>query len=126
MSRRAIVRALGLLAVAAAAAVTYCCAVDRDITKPPEKRDLKADEIRAKLTGSDFKEKLEAEKQIDKLEPDEKRRILLGLSGDADPAVRLIAVKHLRRLDHPDARAALEKLAAGDPDPTVRELAGSK
>jgi hypothetical protein len=102
------------------------CSVDREISKPVEKRDLTQDEIRAKLTSGEFKDKLAGEKQIDKLGLDEKLRILLGLSQDPDPAVRLIAVKHLAKMDHPDARQKLAQLAQSDPDPTVRDLAGGK
>ena len=101
------------------------CSVDRDITRPTQKRDLTGDEIRDKLRSLDFKEKLEAEGQIDRLEPPEKRRTLLALADDPDAAVRLIAVKHLRKADTEEARARLSRLAKDDPDPTVRELAGS-
>jgi HEAT repeat protein len=99
------------------------CAIDREITKPPEKRDLTRQEIWTKLQSPDFKQKLEAETQIDKLEPVEKRRILLELSRDSDPAVRLIAVKHLAGIDHPEVHARLAEISKSDPDPTVREIA---
>ena len=102
------------------------CSVDREISKPVEKRDLTLDEIRTKLASSDFKQKLDAEKQIDKLEAEEKCRILLGLSREPDAAVRLIAVKHLAKLERPDARARIGEIAKDDPDPTVREFAASK
>ena len=100
------------------------CTIDREITKPPETRDLRREEICAKLQSPDFKHKLEAEKQIDKLEPVEKRRILLALSSDSDPAVRLITVKHLARIDDSEARERLTEIATSDPDATVREIAG--
>jgi hypothetical protein len=102
------------------------CCVDREITKPVEKRDLTQDEIRAKLTSGEFREKLAGEKQIDKLAPDDKLRILLGLSRDADPAVRLIATKHLLGIDRPEANERLSQMAKSDPDSTVRDLAGGK
>ncbi len=99
------------------------CATDPTVAKPHEKRDLKAEEIRAMLTTGDFKQKLEAQQQIDKLEPEERMSVLATLSTDADAAVRLIAVKKLKKSDDPRAKDILAKLAKNDPDETVRDLA---
>ncbi len=102
------------------------CSIDRDITRPVELRDLTTDEIRIKINSPDFKDKLEADRQIDKLEVEERRRILLKLSTDPDAPVRLIAAKHLKKIDHPEAHAALRRMAQEDPDETVREFAGER
>jgi hypothetical protein len=126
--RRLLLPGLGVLFALGALAwlVGAGCCVDHEITKPVETRDLTRDEIRAKLTSSEFRDKLAGEKQIDKLPPDEKLRILLGLSRDSDPAVRLIAAKHLLRIDVPEARERLAQMSQSDLDSTVREVAGGK
>jgi len=118
--------ALVLVAGAGAWVAAGGCSTDPTVAQPHLKRDLKAEEIRSMLTTGDFKQKLEAQKQIDKLEPEERLRIVLALAKDADAAVRLIAVKKLRAIDDPRAKAELARLAKDDPDETVRELAGTK
>lgn len=122
--------AVGSLALAGAAGgglwfVMGSCHIDTEVTKPHEQRDLQAHEIRAMLAGSDFKRMLEAGQQIDKLAPAEKLRVLLTLAKDPDAAVRLFAAKKLKSVDDPLAKETLARLAKDDPDPTVREIAGT-
>ena len=99
---------------------------DPTVKQPYKEEDLNTDQIRAKLNSPDFKEQLEGKKQIDKLPPDDKRKVLLVLADDPKPSTRIMAVQKLKTVDHPDARAKLEKLAREDADATVRELAGEK
>ncbi len=100
------------------------CHVDPTVSKPIEHRDLALDEIRGMLRSGDFKQRLEASKQIEKLPLDEKLRVLDGLAVDPDPAVRLMAAKKLRSIDDPRAKATRETLK-NDADPDVRAMAGS-
>jgi HEAT repeat protein len=123
--------AIGGLALAAAAGgAVYValggCHVDTSVTEPHRERDLAADEVRAMLAGGDFAKKVEAGRQIDKLPPADRLRILLRLADDPDPAVRLLAARKLRAIDDPAAKATLARLATDDPDETVREIAGAK
>lgn len=100
--------------------------IDSSVTQPYQEKDLTLDEIRSKFQSGDFKQKLEAGKQIDKLEPSEKLRVLLTLSKEQDPPTRVLAVKKLKPIDDPRARETLERLAKEDPDPTVRQLASER
>ena len=99
--------------------------IDSSLTEPYVEKDLTTEEIRSKLLSGGLKQKLEASKQIDKLPPEEKIRVLLKLSeGDATTS-RLMAVKKLRPIDDPRVKERLKWLAENDPDPLVRTLAGS-
>ncbi len=117
---------LAVLAAAGTWMVAGGCTINTEITKPHREHDLRRDEIRALLESGDFQRKLDASRQIDKLEPDEKLDVLQGLARHRDPAVRLMAVKRLRTIDDPRARETLAALAAEDADDTVRELAAGK
>jgi hypothetical protein len=122
--KRAVIPVVGLLLAAGALLWLFGggCSVDTEITKPVERRDLASEEVRTKLKSPDFKEKLEAERQIDKLEPGERRRLLLELARNREAPVRLIAAKHLRKLSDDEVRALLRRMAKEDPDPAVREI----
>ena len=102
------------------------CHIDTGVTEPYKERELRLVEIQNMVRSGDFKQKLEASKQIDTLEPADKLQIVRRLADDPDPAVRLLAVKKLRTMDEPEARERLGRLAAKDPDPDVRSLAGEK
>ncbi len=108
-----------LLAVAAFAG----CA-DTSVDKPYRKPELAAEEVRRKLASGDFRQRLEASKQIDKLAPEEKLQVLLILSKDPQASTRILAVKKLRELSDPRAKERLAEMAKSDSDPDVRELAG--
>ncbi len=99
------------------------CRYDPTAKEPYKKRDLTVEEIRAKLKSSDFKQRLEASAQIDKLDPEEKIQVLLVLADDPVASTRLLAVKKLSPLQDARARAKLERLAKDDPDADVRDLA---
>ena len=101
------------------------CHVDTEVTKPYAQRSLATEEIRAMLASGDFKQRLEASRQVDKLEPQERLTVLLELAQDPDAAARLLAVKKLKEVDDPRARETLTKMAKDDPDPNVRELAAA-
>lgn len=102
------------------------CHIDTAVSEPYKERDLRLVEIQNMVKSGDFKQQLEASKQIDKLEPADKLQICRVLAGDSDPAVRLLAVKKLRPMNDPEAREILGRLASKDPDPDVRNLAGEK
>ncbi|GEM_PF-3434001 len=99
--------------------------VDLAVSQPYVEKDLTTDEIRSKLGSGEFKQVQEATKQIDKLEPEERLRVLLKLAEDPQSPIRLRAVKKLRALDDPRAKTKLEKMAREDSDADVRELAGT-
>lgn len=97
--------------------------VDTTADRPYRERDLAVDEIRAKLASEDFHERLEASKQIERLDPAEKFRVLLVLADDPNPATRLLAVQKLKPIAA--ARDRLARMAKEDPDPDVRDLAAA-
>jgi hypothetical protein len=101
------------------------CQVDKEVTQPYQERSLATDEIKDMLKSADFKQRLEASKQIDQLPPQERLGVLLELTSDPDAATRLLAVKKLKTLTDPRAKSRLAELATDDPDQTVRELAAS-
>lgn len=114
-----------LAALLGLAALAGC--VDETVTAPPEQRDLAVEEIRAKLKGDNFREKLAAKKQIGKLAPAERLRVLRALSQDPDVPTRTIAVQELGKMLPDDgARATLADVAKNDPDADVRQLAKEK
>ena len=99
--------------------------IDSSLTEPYVEKDLTTEEIRSKLLSGGLKQKLEASKQIDKLPPEEKIRVLLKLSeGDATTS-RLMAVKKLLPIDDPRVNERLNWISENDPDALVRTLAGS-
>ncbi len=81
--------------------------VDTTVTRPYQEEDLTIREIRKKLQSGDFRQKLEASKQIDKLAVEEKLRVLIILSQDAEASTRLLAVKKLAKIEDPRAEARL-------------------
>lgn len=104
-------------------AVAGC--VDTTVTRPYQEEDLTVKEIRKKLQSGDFRQKLEASRQIDKLPLEERVRVALILSEDGVASTRLLAVKKLGRMEDSRSRNRLEVLAKEDPDPVVRELAST-
>jgi HEAT repeat protein len=100
--------------------------VDKSVTDPVRERNLVTEEIRSMLKSGDFKARLEASRQIDKLGQEEKINVLIDLARDSDPAARILAAKKLNEIDDPRAKETLAKLAKEDPDPEVREMAGGK
>jgi HEAT repeat protein len=96
--------------------------VDTTVTRPYEEREMTVREIRGKLSAGDFLRKLEASKQIDKLEGEERLQVLLVLSEDPEASTRLLAARKLAKIDDPRARARLDRMAKKDPDPDVRTL----
>ena len=100
--------------------------VDKTVTQPYVAKDLTTEEVRSRLKSGDFKERLEAGKQIDKLEPEEKLRVLLKLAEDVDAPARLLAAKKLLKIEDARAKKKLEQMAKEDSDPDIREMAGGK
>lgn len=93
----------------------------------PEEQDLTTSEIRTKLKSGSFREKLEARKQIGKLEREPRLKVLGALATDDDRPTRTIAVQELSvMLPDPAARELLQQLAAEDADPDIRALAAEK
>ncbi|MDP6957621.1 MAG: HEAT repeat domain-containing protein [Planctomycetota bacterium] len=99
--------------------------VDTTVTRPYQEEDLTIKEIRQKLQSGDFRQKLEASKQIDKLPLEERLRVVTVLSVDPAASTRLLAVKKLAKIEDPRSRIRLEKMSKEDPDPVVQELAAT-
>ncbi len=102
------------------AAVGLRCA--GDIVEQEQEQIFTPDELRGALTSEDFRAKNRARKQLDTLAPSERLTLLVKVAESPDPAARTLAVVELAKAGDA-ARSALERLAAGDPDPDVRELA---
>ncbi len=103
------------------------CVVDYTVDEPPEARDLTTEEIRTALRTGSFRDKLEARKQIGKLEREQRLAVLGSLVADPDLPTRTIAVQELGKLlPDPGARETLEQVAAADADPGLRTLAQEK
>ena len=116
MSRRYLQCALVLLL----AAVGLGCA--GDIVEQERERVFTPDELRVALTSADFRVKNRARAQLGTLAPAERLTLLVEVASSPDPAARILAVVELAKLGE-TARPDLKRLAAGDPDPDVRELA---
>lgn len=118
-------RALGSLPVVLALVflAAGCGTVDKTVTQKPGQSNLTADQIKAKLTSGKFSEVQEARKQLDKLAVPDRVALLTGLLNDTKPAVRLVAVAELKKVNDPKAKDALAKVAASDPDPEVKAAA---
>ncbi len=99
--------------------------VDTTVTRPYQEEDLTIKEIRQKLQSGDFRQKLEASKQIDKLPLEERLRVVTVLAVDPAASTRLLAVKKLAKIEDPRSRARLKKMSNEDLDPVVRELAAT-
>lgn len=116
-----------LLAAALLAVALPACGVDYTVTDMPEEQDLTTDEIRTKLKSGSFREKLEARKQIGKLEREPRLKVLRALATDDDRPTRTIAIQELGALlPDPGARETLAQLARDEPDPDLRALAQEK
>ena len=90
----------------------------------PEKKEMKAEEIVADLTGDDFRKKNAAREQLDKLSVEQRISVLEKLLADKGTPTRLLAVSELGKLkEHAAAKALLEKTAASDPSATVKSVA---
>jgi len=101
--------------------------VDSTVTARPVKKDLKVEEIRAGLRSKSFREKLAAKKQIGKLAPADRLRVLQALAQDPDAPTRTIAVQELgKMLPDPGAHATLQQVAKNDASPDLRQLAAEK
>ncbi|MFH1533074.1 MAG: HEAT repeat domain-containing protein [Pseudomonadota bacterium] len=108
---------LGALLLAAAS--LHCAG---DIVEQEQDRVLTSDALRTALTSEDFRAKNRARKQIDTLAPPERLALLVEVASLPDPAARTLAVVELAKMGDA-ARPTLERLAADDPDPDIRELA---
>jgi HEAT repeat protein len=94
-----------------------------DIVEHEGDRIYTPDELRIALTSADFRAKNKARAQLDTLPPPQRLALLTRVATSEDPATRILAVVELAKLGEP-AHSELARLAAGDPDPDVRELAG--
>ena len=97
--------------------------VDKTITEPPKHKELTAQEIKNNLKKGDFRAKLEARKQLDKLPLEEKMKLLLELVVDEEASTRILAVRELGKLDDARATEAIQKAATSDADETVKSVA---
>jgi len=116
-----------VLAAALVAGALAGCGVDYTVTEMPEEQDLTTAEIRSKLKSGSFREKLEARKQIGKLEREPRLQVLRALAADEDRPTRTIAIQELGvMLPDPGAQETLEQVAREDADPDLRALAQEK
>ncbi len=93
------------------------------LTKPIERVELPIDAIKEKLRSPNFREKLEARRQIDKLTVADRVAVCKVLLADPDAPTRTLAVTVLAATDSPEARALLAEAAKSDADESIRGLA---
>lgn len=94
------------------------------LTAAPDGADLTASEIAAGLGSDDFRVRLQARRQIDRLPEARRAAVLQELARDARAEVRLLAVSGLEGVKGvPGVVEALRRLAQADPDPDVRSAA---
>lgn len=93
------------------------------VTAAPDSGVLSVDRIAVLLASPDFKERLQARRQIDRLPEDQRVTLLEMLSKDSRAEVRLMAVSGMEPVRAvPRVREILAQLAR-DPDPDVRASA---
>ena len=93
------------------------------VTAVPDSGVLSVDRIAVLLASPDFKERLQARRQIDRLPEDQRVTLLEMLSKDSRPEVRLMAASGMEPVRAvPRVREILARLAR-DPDPDVRATA---
>lgn len=93
-----------------------------DIVEQEQDRVFNPDEIRAALMSSDFRTKNKARAQLGTLAPPERLTLLVEVSSSPDPATRTLAVVELAKLGDTGLQE-IQRIADGDADPDVRELA---
>ncbi len=107
-------------------AVGWGAACDLSVTEKKQRpfdRPLTSAEIVAQLRSANFREKLEARRELGRLDPETRLRVLRRLLADEEVASRLLAVQELTNVPGAEARALLQQTASGDADATVREQA---
>ena len=93
------------------------------ITKVQKVENLKSEQIIKMLASGDFKQKLQARKELNKLKPAEKKAVLLKMVAEKNPAVRMMAVQGLKEFkDDTQVKNVLTGLS-GDSDKDVAALA---
>ena len=88
-----------ILAAVAYGGYTYWQQVSQEtqaITRVQKVGDLKSDQIINMLTSTDFKQKLQARKELNKLTPTEKKAVFLKMLSQKDAATRMMAVQGLK------------------------------
>lgn len=109
--------------VSALLVVAACHGCAGDIVEQERAQVYTPEALRAALTSTDFRAKNRARAQLETLPPEARLALLVEIAASPDPATRTLAVVELGKLGEA-ARPTLERLAAGDPDLDVRELAG--
>ncbi len=94
------------------------------IVEYPEQIALTKEGIKEALTGDDFRKKTAAREQIEKLSAADRLELLKELLAEGDAPTRMIAIFELMKLPEETWRPLLADVAANDPDPEVKELAG--
>lgn len=91
----------------------------RQITRIQKAGSLKAGQIIRMLTSGDFRQKLQARKELSKLNPQERKAVLLKMCTQKDAATRMMAVQGLKDfIKDPQVKKVLQGLQK-DPDPDV-------
>jgi HEAT repeat protein len=93
------------------------------IVEYPDKQELSKEQLKAALTGTDFRQKNAAREQMGKLTPAEQLELLQELLADGDAPTRMLAISELLKFPPETYQPLLADVAANDPDEEVRELA---
>lgn len=96
------------------------------ITKMEAEKNLSIEEIKKLIKSNEFKDQLDAEKQIYKIPEVERLQILQSLLNDENPNVRIIALRNLAKIKNEKSKELLKRLANEDSDEIVRLLASEK
>jgi hypothetical protein len=113
--------AVRILAVLVLASVVLRCA--GTIVEEPRAALGTPEQIKAALTGDDFRLKNQAREQLGSLPPADQMSLLAELIAEGDAPTRMLAVAELARLPGEASARILADVAASDPDPEVREFA---
>jgi len=91
----------------------------RKITEVQKTDSLKSNQIIKMLTSGDFKQKLQARRELSKLSPQEKKAVLLKMCKQKNAATRMMAVQGLKDYVKDPAVVKVLNGLAKDPDPDV-------
>lgn len=92
------------------------------ITKSVDVSSMTTKKIMKMLTSGDFKQRLQARKEISRLKPEDRLQVYRAMAKAKDAAVRLMAVSGLASMKSPGAKKLLQELAK-DTDKDVAEQA---
>ena len=98
--------------------------IDKSITEPPKHKNYSIQEIKTKLLGNNFRAKLDARKQIKKLNLKDKLNLFDKLLKEGDMPSRMLAIGELAKLlPNDSAKSMLEQAAKSDPNQSIKKQA---